>query len=219
MSEIARPAHAAPLRMTRNHLFAIGVLGLAIGSLTFMLGLKIGRGQATSSVAVAAPVGFTPDPNTELALEALFREVEAVSMAAPPLVEATNAGDDLYFPTALGGGATPVTAAERQRRDEATSAQPTPGFAPVRPAGSEGSPESGWSIQVGAYPVAAEADAQLAALQAKGLQAYRSDALTDGRNWYRVRIGGFSDQVEAEQARARLSAQLKGAELTVQAIP
>ena len=219
MSDIARPAHDPPLRMTRNHLFAIAVLGLAIGSLTFVLGYKVGRGQAGSSVAVAAPAGFTPDPNTELALEALFREVEAVSLAAPPSVEAEAAGDDLYFPNALGGAPSQVNAAEGERRDEATTAAATPGFAPVRPAGSGTGAESGWSIQVGAFPVAAEADAQVAALQAQGLQAYRSDALTDGRNWYRVRVGGFADQVEAEQARARMSATLKGAELTVQAAP
>lgn len=219
MSDVPRPAHDSPLRMTRSHLTAIAVLGLAIGSLTFMLGYKIGAGQAGPTVAVAAPAGFTPDPNTELALEALFREVEAVSLAAPPTVDADPSGDDLYFPNALGGTPSPVTAADQARRDEATTAAATPGFTPVRPAGTGTAAEAGWSIQVGAYPNVAEAEAQIAALQAEGLQAYRSDALTDGRNWYRVRVGGFADQVEAEQARARMAEKLKGAELTVQAAP
>lgn len=219
MSDLARPARDGELRMTRSHLLAISLMGVAIGFLAFFLGLKVGRGQAQPAAGPTVE-GFTPDPSTELALEALFREVEAVSMATPPVVDATEgSGDDLVFPDALTHAGAPAVNANGEKVEAATQAGATPGYAPPRPAGDAEPPTTGWSIQVGAYPEAGEADRQVAALAALGYLSYRSDALTDGKNLYRVRVGGFPSQVEAEQARAKLAARLQGAELTLQATP
>lgn len=219
MSDLARPVHSGELRMTRSHLLAIALMGVAIGFLAFFLGLRVGRGESGGQAAPAA-AAFTPDPDTELALEALFREVEAVSMATPPAVDGTEAAtDDLVFPEALIHEGTPAVAANGEKVEAATQAGATPGYEPPKPAGAPEPPTSGWSIQVAAYPDASEADRQVAALASLGYLSYRSDALTDGKNLYRVRVGGFPSQVEAEQAKAKLAARLDGAALTLQAAP
>lgn len=219
MSDLARPPHPNPVRLTRSHVLAIIAIGVAIGSMAFLIGLRVGRAEGARS-AVPSAERFTPDPDTELALEALFREVEAVSTATPPTVDGTEAqGDDLVFPEALTQTGVTTIAADGAPADAPTQAGATPGYTPPRPAGAPEPPTSGWSIQVAAYTDAVEADQQVEALAKLGFLSYRSDALTDGRNLYRVRVGGFPSQVEAEQARTTLAARLEGAELTIQATP
>ena len=78
-------------------------------------------------------------------------------------------------------------------------------------------PKSGWSIQVASYDTVADADARVKQLKARGLTAYRVGALIRGRQWYRVRIGGFEDKAAAETSRLKLQGELGGGLLLAEA--
>lgn len=58
-----------------------------------------------------------------------------------------------------------------------------------------------YTIQVASYKTLDDALAQMVILDKKGVASYRASVKIDGKTWYRVRIGAFSDYKEA---RARL---------------
>lgn len=84
-----------------------------------------------------------------------------------------------------------------------------PGSEVLAPTGDV--PTEGWAVQVGSFPTADEADARVAELAQKGLKAYRVAAMADGKRWFRVRVGGYANEAEANKAIPDLRA-LGGAE-------
>jgi len=66
-----------------------------------------------------------------------------------------------------------------------------------------------YTIQVAAYKAFKDAVSQMAALEKKGIDAYRIKGEKDGATWYRVRTGAFSDY---QAAAARLQ-ELKQAKV------
>jgi len=74
---------------------------------------------------------------------------------------------------------------------------------PVDP--SHPAPTASYSLQVGAFRTAPEADRLRAELALLGFEATIQKATIDDKDtWFRVRIGPFKDATEFERARARL---------------
>ena len=80
-------------------------------------------------------------------------------------------------------------------------------------------PTSGWAVQVAAYPLVTEADAKVETLRSEGLAAYRVAAVVDGKNWYRVRIGGFESEKDAYTALKELRVRLQQPQLLIASAP
>ena len=68
-------------------------------------------------------------------------------------------------------------------------------------------PAGGWAVQIASFPTADEADARVAALAQAGLKAYRVAAIADGQRWFRVRVGGYATEADANKAIPDLKAQ------------
>jgi len=200
--------------MTRGHLAALAVATLAIAVLSFMVGLKVGRGSAPLTEPTAAPAGaaFLPNAQDEDALEALLQEVERAQTDAAAEHSATEhrKRTDLSFNRSLsqqepdGAQPSPPAPTTSTQLLAPPISPPTP---PAQP-GSGDAPSSGWAVQIASYEDAAQATAHAATLSQDGLSAYTVAGLVDGVTWYRVRIGGYKTVDAANSARAELASQL-----------
>lgn len=94
----------------------------------------------------------------------------------------------------------PVSAPVREQPNES-------GTSDVRDAINAGPARSGdYTIQVSAYQTRAEADAYVGALARKGFRAFVVEAELDGKGtWYRVRLGRYTTEAEAAQAKQVLA--------------
>ena len=64
--------------------------------------------------------------------------------------------------------------------------------------------ESGWTVQVNAYPEEKTAQRLVERLKEKGYDAYMVVSNVKGRTWYRVRVGKFSTREEAKKQQEEL---------------
>lgn len=70
---------------------------------------------------------------------------------------------------------------------------PSPGAVETRPS------DGPWTVQVNAFPDEKTAKTSVDRLKDKGYNAYVTEVRTNGRLWYRVRVGRFSSREEAEK--------------------
>ena len=147
MATSRRPLQDGEIRITQSHLAALSVVFVSIASLTFLLGMQVGKlGGVEVEVEARAP--FTPAPLAEDRLEAMLREVELARAVLAPANDA-----DLRFPEALTGAAAVSPVAVTSGTDDGSSdtvtAQPLADARPAAPTTLGGDvPTSGWSIQV-----------------------------------------------------------------------
>ncbi len=207
MANHRRPVQDGELRITQSHLAALGVVFVSIASLTFLLGMQVGKlGGVRVEVEDQGP--FTPDPVAEDRLESMLREVELARAATGPANDA-----DLRFPEALTGAAT-VTALHGSDTEDVASrgaveTQPLADARPPAPLAVGGElPTTGWSVQVATTRDVSVAHQRRDDLIKAGWPAYVVSSYVDGQSWYRVRVGGFTDATHADHARAKLSLSL-----------
>lgn len=201
MAELARMHGDKQIWLTRSHLAALATTTLFIAVLSFFVGLRVGQGRA-STPAQVAPL-LLPDPAKEDALEHLLREVEVAQ------AEGASA-TDLTFNDSLGGGTAPSAPTAALPSIERASlaappmvlSAPTPDAVPPLPV------REGWSIQAFSFEDPAEAEEKVKLLSEAGWSAYQVTALVNGRNWHRVRVGGYPSKEDAAEASAELSAGL-----------
>jgi DedD protein len=194
--------------ITRGHLMALGTATFFIALLAFFIGIQVGRSQSEAPAAIS-DAALVPDADRQDALEALLLEVESAQEEAPQLAfNETLAQDNAPQPPVEAPPETPITT-KIAPENPPTPPPPAPKDAPM--------PKSGWSIQVASYDTVADADARVKQLKARGLTAYRVGALIRGRQWYRVRIGGFEDKAAAETSRLKLQGELGGGLLLAEA--
>lgn len=187
---------------------ALGTATFFIALLAFFIGIQVGRSQSDAP-EVSSDAALVPDSSRQDALEALLREVEAAQADAPQLAfNETLAQDNAPQPPVEAPTATEITT-------EVVASTPPP---PPPPAPKESPmPKDGWSIQVASYDSVQDADVRVNQLKAQGLMGYRVGALIRGKQWYRVRIGGYSTKQAAETARLKLQSQLGGGLLLAEA--
>ncbi|MDP6946485.1 MAG: SPOR domain-containing protein [Myxococcota bacterium] len=190
--------------ITRGHLMALGTATFFIAVLAFFIGIQVGRSQ-TEAPEVRADAALVPDGDRQDALEALLREVEA----------AQNDGPELAFNETLAENNAPEPPVEAPAADPAATEVPPADAPPPPPPVPKDAPmpKGGWAIQVASYDTVADADTRVQQLKSRGLSGYRVGALIRGKQWYRVRIGGYNSKAEAEtaQAEAEAIAELRAA--------
>ena len=178
------------------------VLGLVVG---LLVGLSLALGVAL--YITKAPVPFVNkvpprtaeqdkaeternrdwDPNAPLSGRGTAKPAPAVAAASavPAPASAAKSGRD---PAAiLAGGAASAPAPSKST---------APGVDPFM-----------YFVQVGAYASADDAEQQRAKLALTGLTAKISEREQSGRTMYRVRLGPYSNKVEADSAQQRLTDQ------------
>lgn len=95
-------------------------------------------------------------------------------------------------------GVVGMNASDAQSGDAATETAST--STAMQPAGTAG---GDYAVSFGRYASAADADKVIAALRDAQLPGYQEAATDGGRTLYRVRIGPFATQADAEAARLR----------------
>jgi cell division septation protein DedD len=61
-----------------------------------------------------------------------------------------------------------------------------------------------WTVQVNAFPDPKSAKIWVDRLKNKGYNAYSTEVLNQGKTWYRVRVGRYASQQEAEKIEETL---------------
>lgn len=69
---------------------------------------------------------------------------------------------------------------------------------------------SAWAIQVASFPEREKADQLIQELRAMKYAAFATEAMINGRPWYRVRIGPVADKVRAEDIQSQLRGTMAG---------
>jgi len=208
--------------LSRGQLTALAVTTLSIAVLGFFVGLMVGRRTPPEPVAELTARLVEPEVEKDALMDLLARVEKA---AARQLPEAEAA--PLSYPERL--VADDVTPPPVEPKPEPAAAEPVavespsdppPPAPPQEPVPPEDTPvfappTQGWSVQVGAYTSAQEADARVAGLRAQDLDAWRAEALVKGRTWFRVRVGSHDTRDAAQDAARELSTVLGTTDLMV----
>lgn len=178
----------------------VGAVGVVV--LAFVAGLQVGR--------VAGAVTAARSDSAEVAAgagEGVAAAVERRQPVAGGLGDGPGRG---AFAAALAAEAAsspaPAAAPESEVPPPTRS---SPELSPAPPPRSDakaspipaslGAPTVPWEVQLASYPDPSQADAAIAELGRKGVDAVRREATVGGALWYRVRVGPFSSQEEARR--------------------
>ena len=205
MRDISRIRGEREIWITRGHLWALAMTTSCIALLAFFVGLLLGRSElpGVDVPAVAGESALVPPVLEADALEDLLARVEAASASHV-------SAEVLTFPASLPKGlAAPVPEAQSFSAQEA----------PVPPGRNEPDPppqellstpvaEAGWAVQVASFTNQTEAEERRVQLREKGIVPYLVTAVVDGITRYRLRVGGFPTQEEANRGADALAAKL-----------
>ncbi|MEZ4241257.1 MAG: SPOR domain-containing protein [Myxococcota bacterium] len=207
MSELARRRNARDMWISRGHLAAAasGAASLAVAS--FAVGVFLGTHRRAPEVD---PAPFTPDDS----LVELLARVETTAALPGGVDEA------MTFPDLLRDGG------PKPKPPPAESARPPEQLdlgagAPVL---ADAPPPGEFTLVVARGDDADTIRAEVADLRQRGLAAWVSAAIVDGRWSYRVAVGGYPDEAAARHAlalarAAEVPAAVEPLRLKVQAAP
>jgi cell division protein FtsN len=202
------------IQLNTPHL-VLAFLGAAvIGVAIFWLGVVIGRGQS-------GPAG-SPDSEWQAAVPGEQAMNESAGEEDQPL-EVYEPVNEAAQEAATGEPAVEETVAEEPPPTQPESTAATTEFQPADPVdeprdpvvedSSTGRPMpdpslvSGWIVQVRSTPDRNSADTLQAALAVDGFPAFVVSAEVDGETWYRVRVGRYTSQEDAQTIEAELLAR------------
>lgn len=222
MSELPRPARTnGQLTLTRGHLYAFGAMALTLAILAFFVGLQVGRGPVAPAQGPVVRALLDEEARTG-DLETLLMRVESsrapeglvfpreLPTSAPPLPPLPAEGEEPVAPPPVD----PVVAPDAAPEGEATLAPSV-----AAPSTSDAVPTHGWAIQVAVRADAADADRLVATLREAELDAYRVEALVDGRSEHRVRVGGYATEAAATAALPEVRGRAGASTATVAHAP
>ena len=210
------PAHSSGGGRLASLLFGIGCL--VVLGVTFALGVAAGRrwptglslpGLRATLAATTSALGERDasrrhegrgldkdktKPPTETAPPLTFyRELTAPLTSPPPATRTAAKPERVEMPKP----------AESAEATESPRPEDPPAPAPPAKAGGEGR----LTVQVGAFKVAAPAEALRARLAESGQGAYVVEVESGGVTQYRVRVGSFTTREAADEAAARLASE------------
>lgn len=181
--------------LTRGHLYALTAMSLGLATVTFFLGLQLGRRDV--------PVVEQPTTRPLVGEEARTGDLEVLLTK----VEQARPGSQPFaFPQAL-----PQTEPPPLLGTQGAHAGISPQNGAV--------PKGGWAIEVSTWKESVEADQELTRLVKQGYPAYRVTALIDGKPSHRVRIGGYPTEAKATEELAKVSSATRAAEARVVQAP
>lgn len=193
MSELARRRSARDIWISRSHLYAVGA-GAALAVLAaFGAGYGVGRG----SVDLPAPPAqrLAGEPSDGALLELLAR-VDAVAVPGGGV-------DELTFPDALTGKG---EGAETPGEGDASEASRSglPGSVPAAPEAGDAPPRGKWTLAIESFADRSVADTKAEALRGSELEAWVGVERLNGEARFRVAVGGWYTESEADEALKEL---------------
>jgi cell division septation protein DedD len=197
---------------------ALGVITVSLALLAFFLGVMVGRGDGSSEgVAPSSQALVGADVQDDTITELLAKVEQAASRR-------TARAAEFSFPEELVASVpsveVPKPATVSLQAVNVVSPDPGPPPAPdevVEPESGEAAeakedrpsaPTRGWAIQVASYTNLGEADIRVSELESQGHGAWHVQGFAKGLNRYRVRIGPFLSEGEAEAALEKVAASL-----------
>jgi DedD protein len=175
------------VQLSGKQLVFLFISAVVLAVVIFLLGVAVGRGVPTpgTDVPVSADIGAAPAP------------IPATDDAEPPA-----AAQELSYHDLLAGTAGAAASATPEAPTPTPAAEPVTTPPPPPPAPAE---TGAWLLQIGAYSTREAADRQVAALKRLDVPVF---VLVPGTGtpdrFFRVRVGPYGTEAEAEQVRARL---------------
>jgi cell division septation protein DedD len=194
------------IQLNGKQLVFLFMAATVVSVVIFLCGVLVGRGvraergSTVPDAALSAPGDALPQPPADTPPPAPAGSDPTVA-APPPAV------DDLsYFNRLEKASPAPeqLKSAASKSAQAAAEKHASPAPKPTATAVStSGTGERPWGVQVAALSVRTEADAIVQRLASKGYEAYVVPP-ADGATVYRVRVGKFNTQREAEPLKAKL---------------
>ena len=190
------------IQLNGKQLVFLFMAATVVSVVIFLCGVFVGRGVRAERSGAIADAGvnlpaseLTPQPPAATPTPAPAGS-DPTAAAPPPAV------DDLSYFNRLEKQS---PAPERLKQPGEKARAVPPPKAPDAPAAAAPSDPAArpWAVQVAALNVRTEAEAIAKRLSSKGYAAYVV-APTDGTSVYRVRVGRFNSQREAEPLKAKL---------------
>ncbi len=205
------PKRREQIYITRSHIFAISITTLSIAVLTFALGYKTGLSRAAPPPEIVSPP-LLPNTEQQDTLEELLRQIEKT--------HEDSRSTDYLFPDEIDAPKLPMPEEEKIVEKTVSEIRPASDNAPANPKLSDiDVPNDGWAVQISSFPSEAEAQKTITSLKKKELAAYFVVANIEGKNWYRVRIGGYRTKEMAHKGRNELSVLLGGKDYIISKAP
>lgn len=208
------------IQLNGKQLVFLFITVTVVSVVIFLCGVLVGRGvraeRADAAVESAvAPVSSTPEPVAQGASD------PAASGQAPPATAANDpaaaapppADDELSYYKRLEGENPPKETLKPQAPASAAAAPAAPPPAPpasqsAAPAKTAAAPpesgDGGLAVQVAALRDKNEADAIVQRLTGKGYHAYLVNAQAGAVATFKVRVGNYKTEREAETVKTRL---------------
>lgn len=175
MHEPPRPRERQ-VALTRGHLFALAAMAVALSTVTFFLGLQVGRQQAPPAEKAMEPLLGKEAQSGEL--QALLTRVDQAQPGSQPL-DFPRTLPQSQAPVGGPGAMVPATSGTPSQSDEV--------------------PQGGWALEIGVFDQVSAAQAEILRLRSSGLPAWWTNTLVDGKSVVKVRVGSYSS-VEAANA-------------------
>lgn len=195
-------------RMKQRLIGAIVLVALAVIFLPMLLQGPVER-EATS-----IPMEIPPRPQVSMQAPASSADSAAQGVVASPFAPAEPVAAPVAAPA---GEPKPAAAPKPAPEPAAAPVEPAPAPAPVlaeEPAPQPRTPSelAAWAVQVGSFGTESNALKLRDSLRSKGYNAYTERTRSNGKSFYRVRVGPTIERAEAEQLRATLASKetLKG---------
>jgi septal ring-binding cell division protein DamX len=198
------------IQLNGKQLVFLFMAATVVSVVIFLFGVLVGRGVRAERLAmvdpaVTAPADTTPQQPAPTPTPAPAGS-DPTAAAPPPAVDDLSYFNRLDKPSpAPEQLKAPPSRATPDVPEHPAPAPPKPAAAPA-PAAVAGANDPGerpWAVQVTALNVRTEAEAVAKQLSSKGYEAYVVLPI-DGTTMYRVRVGKFKTQREAEPLKARL---------------
>ncbi|MEX0802575.1 MAG: SPOR domain-containing protein [Candidatus Binatia bacterium] len=201
---------------SRGQFILLGCGFIVVSVIIFFLGMLVGQGiEERKIVKPAEPllkIPVKPAQGMNSAPGAAKEEMtfyDTLTKSATTQVrvenepsEAKDAERTVKAQTRESKPAVKQKAPETQRVEEKPAKEakksPSPGAVETRPSGGP------WTVQVNAFPDEKTARTSVDRLKDKGYNAYVTEVRTNGKLWYRVRVGRFSSREEAEKVEETL---------------
>jgi DedD protein len=204
------------IQLNGKQLVFLFMAATVVSVVIFLCGVLVGRGVRAERVSQTADAGLSAPPDTA-PQDPAATPTPAPAGSDPRAASPPPAVDDLsYFNRLEKPSPAPeqLRAAPQKPPSAAADKPPTPKPSAAPAAAETGASDANgrpWAVQIAALTVRAEADAVAKRLSSKGYAAYVVSP-TDGTSVFRVRVGRFNSQREAEPLKSKLEReeQFKG---------